>query len=174
MSSGGGVSLFTPGAVDAYFGSHASFAYQPSSEISLLNSFKRLALNQKWSDEKRKAEKKKFHTAVDSEFTARVGKGFDLKDWQRLAKVIGITPLPSTITQCRKAIKKENINIYHILHAYRRAKELDDINKIEACGDIRRFKSVGELRKYTQKHKMFYPKETAKGSVLKGLLKQLR
>ncbi|KAK6537407.1 hypothetical protein TWF694_011594 [Orbilia ellipsospora] len=170
----GGVSLFKPGAVDAYFGRHAGFTYEPSPEISLLNGFKRLAIDQKWSDAKRKIERKKFHEAVDSEFTTRVGKGFDLSDWQRLAKVIGIVPLPGTVTQCRKAIKKENINIYHILHAYRRAKELDDISKIEPCTDIRRFKSVGELRKYTQKHKMFYPKETAKGSVIKGLLKQLR
>ncbi|KAK6525910.1 hypothetical protein TWF281_010953 [Arthrobotrys megalospora] len=170
----GGVSLFQPGAIDKYFQSHRSFGYTPSAEISVLKAFKRLAVNQGWNDKRRKQEKERFQAAVDTEFTARVGSGFALSDWQRLAKVIGIEPLPQTITQCRKTIKKENINIYHILHAYRRATEMKDINNIEACKDIQRFKSVGELRRYTHAHNMFYRKEFAKGSVLKGLLKQLR
>ncbi|KAF3904931.1 hypothetical protein ABW20_dc0109074 [Dactylellina cionopaga] len=170
----GGVSLFQPGAIDNYFQSYASFNYQPAAEISVLKAFQRLAISQKWTPEKRTQERSKFHEAVDAEFTARVGTGFALSDWQKLAKVIGIAPLPTSITQCRKIIKKENINIYHILHAYRRAESIDDIDKIEPCRDITRFKNVRELRTYTQKRKMFYPKERAKGSVLKGLLKHLR
>ncbi|KAK6343526.1 hypothetical protein TWF730_011116 [Orbilia blumenaviensis] len=170
----GGVSLFRPGAIDRYFQSHRSFEYTPSAEASVLKSFKRLAINQKWDENRRVQEKKKFQAAVDAEFTARVGNGFALIDWQRLAKVIGIEPLPQSITQCRKMIKRENINIYHILHAYRRAREIQNIDDIRPSTEIQRFKSVGELRRYTQKHGMFYSKEQAKGSVLKGLLKHLR
>ncbi|RVD89682.1 uncharacterized protein DFL_000679 [Arthrobotrys flagrans] len=169
-----GVPLFQPGAIDNYFQGHSSFGYNPSPEASVLRTFKRLAISQGWDEERRKKEKAKFQTAVDVEFTARVGSGFALSDWQRLAKVIGIEPLPVTITQCRKMIKKENINIYHILHAYRRATEVKNIEDVEACKDIRRFKNVAELRKYTLNHGMFYKKEFAKGSVLKGLLKRLR
>ncbi|KAK6507713.1 hypothetical protein TWF481_006135 [Arthrobotrys musiformis] len=167
-----GVSLFRPGAIDNYFQSHRSFEYTPSSESSVLRTFKRLAISQGWGEDRKQKEKAKFQTAVDKEFTARVGGGFALEDWQRLAKVIGITPLPGSVTQCRKAIKKENINIYHVLHAYRRAREAERIEDVEVCKDIRRFKNVAELRKYTQNHSMFYRKEFAKGSVLKGLLKK--
>ncbi|KAF3275274.1 hypothetical protein TWF970_006995 [Orbilia oligospora] len=166
-----GVPLFQPGAIDKYFQSHHSFSYTPTSSASVLKTFKRLATNQGWGEDRKKQEKEKFQKAVDAEFTARVGSGFELVDWQRLAKVIGVEPLPVSITQCKK---KENINIYHVLHAYRRAIEVKNIEDVQACKDIRRFKNVAELRKYTQKHKMFYRKEYAKGSVLKGLLKYLR
>ncbi|KAK6336983.1 hypothetical protein TWF718_009770 [Orbilia javanica] len=169
-----GVPLFKPGAVDKYFQRYQSFGYNPSSETSVLKTFKRLAISQGWSEGRRREEKGKFQTAVDVEFTERVGSGFALEDWQRLAKVIGIEPLPGSITQCRKMIEKENINIYHILHAYRRATEVMSIEDVEACKGITRFRNVAELKRYTQKHKMYYRKEYAKGSVLKGLLRRLK
>ncbi|KAK6512992.1 hypothetical protein TWF506_009154 [Arthrobotrys conoides] len=173
-NSNNGVPLFQPGAIDTYFQSHNSFDYNPTSTTSVLKTFKRLAINQGWDEERRRQEKGKFQKAIDVEFTDRVGSGFLLEDWQRLGKVIGIEPLPGSITQCKKMIKKENINIYHILHAYRRATEVENVEDVEACKDVRRFKTVAELRKYTQNHKMYYQKEFAKGSVLKGLLKHLR
>ncbi|EPS43905.1 hypothetical protein H072_2035 [Dactylellina haptotyla CBS 200.50] len=170
----GGVTLFQPGAIDNYLGGHRGFVYEPSAEISVLKAFKRLAISQGWGDKKKEQEKKKFYAAVDTEFGARVGSGFNLTEWQRLAKFIGIEPLPVTITQCKKMIKKENINIYQILKAYRKAQEVKNIDLIKPCPDIQRFKSTAELRKYTQKHNMYFPKQWAKGSVLKGLLKELR
>lgn len=96
---------FVPGQVDEYFQGHRSYSYTPSADISVLKEFKRLAIDQKWDEKRREKEKKAFYVAVDAEFTARVGKGNSLIEWQRLAKVIGIDPLPQTITQCRKVTK---------------------------------------------------------------------
>ncbi|KAJ6258256.1 hypothetical protein Dda_7175 [Drechslerella dactyloides] len=168
-----GVSLFQPGAVDRYLQSHSGSTYQPSSEVSVIKAFQRLAIGQDWTPKQREKQKKNFHAAVDAEFTERVGTGFTLFEWQRLVKIIGIEPIPSSITQCRKAIQKENINIFHILQAYRRATEIDDLDLIQPSKEITRFPSVGKLRAYTRKNKMFYRKENAKGSVLKGLLRVL-
>ncbi|KAF3905108.1 hypothetical protein ABW21_db0201492 [Orbilia brochopaga] len=164
-----GVPLFRAGPVDRYLQSHHGSTYQPSSEVSVINAFKRLAISQNWTIKQRNAERKRFHEAVDAEFGERVGGGCTLFEWQRLAKVVGIEPVPSSITQCQ-----ENINIYHILHAYRRAVEITDLNLIEPSSDITRFPSVGKLRAYTRKHTMYYPKNSAKATVLKGLLKHLR
>ncbi|KAK6346675.1 hypothetical protein TWF696_006793 [Orbilia brochopaga] len=173
-ASRSGVPLFQAGPIDQYLLSYDGSGYEPSSDVSVIKAFQRLAISQKWSPKKREEEKKKFHAAVDAEFADRVGTGNTLFEWQRLAKLIGINPIPSSITQCKKAIGKENINIFHILHAYRRATEINDLALIKPSSEITRFPSVGKLRAYTHKHKMFYSKEKAKGTVLKGLLKKLR
>ncbi|KAF3937283.1 hypothetical protein ABW19_dt0201170 [Dactylella cylindrospora] len=172
---GEGVRLFNAGAVDEFFGGYRrhGFEYEASAQTSLIKTFKKLAISQNWTDKQKEAARKKFHTAVDAEFSERVGKGFTLFEWQRLAKLIGIEPIPTTITQCRKVIAQENINIYQILQAYRRATEISNINLIKPCHEIQRFKTVKELRKYTKKHGAYFPKEIAKGSVLKGLLRRL-
>ncbi|KFX88482.1 hypothetical protein V490_07606 [Pseudogymnoascus sp. VKM F-3557] len=86
-----------------------------------------------------------------------------LENWQKLCRDLGIVPVPSSITQCKKEIKKIYVNIYQFLH------------QIRTGEPATRFSSQKELAKYCNGGtKRKFPREYAKErGALAGLLHYL-
>jgi len=73
-----------------------------------------------------------------------------LANWQKLCTDVGMDEIPTSITQCRKALNKVWVNIYDFLDAKAEGKP------------VRKFKSEWALAKYTLDTGKVYPKKHAK------------
>ncbi|KFY01885.1 hypothetical protein O988_02482 [Pseudogymnoascus sp. VKM F-3808] len=106
---------------------------------------------------KTRAEKAK------EEFKRYFPNAHKLENWQKLCRDLGIVPVPSSITQCKKEIKKIYVNIYQFLH------------QIRTGEPATRFFSQKELAKYCNGGtKRKFPREYAKErGALAGLLHYL-
>ncbi|KAL2259467.1 hypothetical protein VTK26DRAFT_6849 [Humicola hyalothermophila] len=87
--------------------------------------------------------------AIVREFEKYFGTG-TLEDWQRLCRDIGIGGDLSSITKCRKALRRVHINIHDLLEAVKRGQT------------PHRFASVQELAAYTVRERKMYPKHYVK------------
>ncbi|GJC84039.1 hypothetical protein ColLi_06877 [Colletotrichum liriopes] len=112
---------------------------------------------------KTKGKKTKAEDAVDffSQWDEYFGKR-ELADWQRLCRDLGLPDdLPSK-TQCRKALEKVHVNIKQFLDA------------MEGGGEIKFFKSVRQLARYTRKKRLWMPKKNLpKGDPLGKLRREI-
>lgn len=89
--------------MDAFFATYPSFTHEP--EASYFTEFNRLLEHYGWSEKAHARRKalKRFRTALTVEFNTRFGTDHkDLEAWQNLCVVLGLEPVPESITQCRK------------------------------------------------------------------------
>lgn len=86
-----------------------------------------------------------------------------LEGWQSLCEEVRISVVPNSITQCKKALAKINVNLIDLIDSRRTGQPLG------------LFQSKALLMRYTcqgGKHKKMFPKEDSKeNGFLKGLLK---
>ncbi|PQE29306.1 transcription factor Zn C2H2 protein [Rutstroemia sp. NJR-2017a BBW] len=106
-----------------------------------------------------KQSKKTRKKTVVGDWEDYFGNETNLANWQRLCTDVGIEELPTSITQCRKALGKVWVNIYDFLDA-------------KAAGKpIKKYKSERQLAAYTLNSGKIYPKKHAKeGGPAKVLL----
>ncbi|KAF1988577.1 hypothetical protein K402DRAFT_391804 [Aulographum hederae CBS 113979] len=87
-----------------------------------------------------------------------------LDDWQRLCRACGVDDgeVPGSITQCKNALKKKNVN-------------LCDLSEALKNGTVAKsFPSLNQLRKYSKdQHKMVRKSEVKGDRLLKGMLREL-
>ncbi|KAF8988973.1 hypothetical protein BDQ17DRAFT_1393360 [Cyathus striatus] len=86
----------------------------------------------------------------------------DLNAWKHLCQIIGINPVPEKLKECRKAVKKTNVNLMDLLETKR-------------TGDlVTVFESQKALSVYTKRTGKYFPKEQAHaGGILKYLLRKI-
>jgi hypothetical protein len=86
-------------AAEGFDGS-ANFDIDP--DASIVTEFNRLALQNNWK-KKSSAYKKNRARLVKHEFDALFGANLsNLQSWQRICQAVGITDIPSSVTQCKK------------------------------------------------------------------------
>ncbi|KAL4917604.1 hypothetical protein BDW62DRAFT_201629 [Aspergillus aurantiobrunneus] len=98
-----------------------------------------------------------------AEFIRCFGAGTKLQQYQALYQALGLEePVPTSITQCRKALGRVHVNLIDLIDANRLGKE------------VRKFQSVAALAKYTRKKQKAFPKAAAKKEgVLRDLLREI-
>ncbi|KAF2495153.1 hypothetical protein BU16DRAFT_461387 [Lophium mytilinum] len=85
-----------------------------------------------------------------------------LESWQALCSEVSIEPIPQSITQCRKALARVNVNICDLLDCRRTG------------GKVHLFRTKWQLIRYTHLKKRMFPKEAAKeDGFLRALLKNI-
>ncbi|KAG6289710.1 hypothetical protein E4U45_007537 [Claviceps purpurea] len=150
------------GPIDLFFSTYQQFNYDPHSKV--WDEFNRLAKFYHWqqgSEEGKKA-RNLFRQALVDEFGANYGESDNKLDvLQRLCEKLEITPMPQSITACKKAIKGVYVNIV-------------DFIDCERTGEpIHKFASLGHLRRYTKKTGKYFPRKQAKRSLLLRFLLQV-
>ncbi|KAF2835119.1 hypothetical protein M501DRAFT_1020114 [Patellaria atrata CBS 101060] len=134
------------------------FNYEPTATVEA--NFERLAKNQGW---KQHTDEYRFfrEQAYDSEFNEHFGDN-KLAAWQEFCGELGVTIIPSSITQCKKTIQTMRVNIINLLEHRRNPSAVP----------LLRFNNYKAFRKYTKKH--IYPKACAKkNEFLKTLLRRI-
>jgi hypothetical protein len=93
----GGIEITTP--IDAFFATFPSFDYDP--HRSAAAEFQRLRRHQQWREPSEYEDaRRRFHTAFEAEFNSTFGGS--IADWRRLCDVVGITPVPESLTKAKK------------------------------------------------------------------------
>ncbi len=146
----------------------ADFDIDPTA--SIVTEFNRLAIQNDWKKHSKQYKEQRSYL-VTQEFSAYFGSNFStLAAWQALCQAVGITDIPSSITQCQKVgksprylpkselsmsqlLKKTYVNIFDLIDAAR-------------TGTVARtFPNNKKLAAYT-KHGKIFPKEKAKSNLL--------
>src|SRR5216110_1793386 len=100
--------------IEAFFAQYPSFVYQPSSDWRQVGPFNALARHCGWSKTRRKSEFKSFKRTwirvVESEFS-----GSSLLHYQSLCEDLDITPIPSTMEECKSVLKGIFVNIVDLM-----------------------------------------------------------
>ncbi|KAF1992671.1 hypothetical protein P154DRAFT_203439 [Amniculicola lignicola CBS 123094] len=124
--------------------------------------FELLTLHEGWSKKSKKQRQRKAEL-FEEEFKAQFTEGkTKLESWQALCKEVGIDPVPSSITQCRKALHGVLVNIVNLMDHRQHGAQIPLI----------KFASLREFRKYTRVHT--FPKREAKQEgFIKDLLRYL-
>ncbi|KAI5801157.1 hypothetical protein EDC01DRAFT_612641 [Geopyxis carbonaria] len=148
--------------MDAFFATYTGFT--PTPGTSFHESFAALAAHRGWSPTGNAHARahRKFREALVVEFNNRFGTDDrSLANWQNMCALLGVHPVPTSITQCRKTLKRTHVNLVDLLQA-------------QSVDDIRVFENYRALRTYTQDNQLFFPKKQAKaGGLLKALLREM-
>jgi hypothetical protein len=96
--------LNTPAASvtsSSYFSSFLGSGFTPDPSSTLEDDFERLSLQEGWrpGSSERVAQ---WRRALESELEAQFGEANKLESWQALCAELGVRPIPTSITQCRK------------------------------------------------------------------------
>ncbi|KAK7689716.1 hypothetical protein QCA50_006355 [Cerrena zonata] len=149
--------------IDAFFAAYKKFAYDPTQPI--MKQFNSLAATLNlWRSKERKDEVyDDLRRAMVQDFNETFGvDANDLKAWQRLCRMLDISPIPGTIHTCRLELSNLFVNIVDLLEAVRNGTP------------IGRFESLDALREYTQEEEKFFPRNhPLAGGVLKALLRRV-
>lgn len=89
--------------MDEFFSQFKDFTPDPNS--SLITNFDLLTVSRGWAPHgrARTRARRDFRNAMIDEFNRTYGTDYkNLESWQNLCRVVGIDPVPETITQCRK------------------------------------------------------------------------
>lgn len=173
--------------MDAFWARFQGFTPDPNS--SLITNFNLLSTAQNWAPAGRARSRahRRFRSAMIDEFNATYGTdNNDLESWKNLCRVVGIDPVPETITQCRKVrldllfsseIWRFDANM-EVSKAVRRTHvnlvDLIDNDVRNAGGQVKKFKTLRQLREYTHETEKYFPKNPAKaGGILKALLRDM-
>ncbi|KAF7514064.1 hypothetical protein GJ744_004389 [Endocarpon pusillum] len=137
----------------------ASFDIDPTA--SIVTEFNRLAIQKSWKKDSEQYKKQRARL-VNQEFNAYFGSNLNnLAAWQALCKAVSITPIPSSVTQCKKLLKKVYVNIYDLIDAAR-------------LGEVARtFPSNQKLAAYTRQNKIFPKREAKLNKLLKFMLRHI-
>ncbi|KAK7686077.1 hypothetical protein QCA50_010889 [Cerrena zonata] len=149
--------------IDAFFAAYKKFAYDSTQPI--MKQFNSLAVTLKlWRSKEHKDEVyDDLRRAMVQDFNETFGvDANDLKAWQRLCRMLDISPIPGTIHTCRLELSNLFVNIVDLLEAVRNGTP------------IGRFESLDALREYTQEEEKFFPRNhPLAGGVLKALLRRV-
>ncbi|ERF75978.1 hypothetical protein EPUS_01344 [Endocarpon pusillum Z07020] len=154
----------------------ASFDIDPTA--SIVTEFNRLAIQKSWKKDSKQYKNQRARL-VNQEFNAYFGSNLnDLAAWQALCKAVGITTIPSSVTQCKKVqnshpspiwlslipfqlLKKVYVNIYDLIDAAR-------------LGEVARtFPNNQQLAAYTKPNKVFPKREAKLNKLLKFMLRHI-
>ncbi|CAL1699400.1 unnamed protein product [Somion occarium] len=125
-----------------FFAPYPEFDYDASKPV--MPEFERLCAVRSWGPKKRR---KVYHR---------------LQDGLSLCEEVRISPIPSSIKQCRKALARVHVNLYDLIDARRLGKR------------VKVFRSLPEMRNYTLQTGRIFPKDRAKaGGVLRALLREI-
>lgn len=89
--------------MDSFYSRYKSFT--PNPNVSVIENFQLLTISQGWAPGGRARGRayRNFRNAIIEEFNATYGTDDrDLSSWQNLCRVVGVEPVPETITQCKK------------------------------------------------------------------------
>ncbi|KAG5996414.1 hypothetical protein E4U54_002570 [Claviceps lovelessii] len=149
--------------IDLFFGRYNQFAYNPHAES--WSEYFRMCAFFRWTKHSKKERKVRtlFQDAIVAEFGALYGADENKLDTlQRLCGKLDIFPVPQSITSCKKAVRSVHVNI------------MDFVDCERTGNPVHKFRSVGQLKRYTFSHEKFFPKEQAKeSSLLRYLLRRL-
>ncbi|KAI0310461.1 hypothetical protein OF83DRAFT_1088352 [Amylostereum chailletii] len=150
--------------LQTFFDAYPTFTYDPSG--SPIHEFGRMCQFFGWHNAYTTARKKAytaFRRALVDEFNAKFGTDANkLAPWRALCQTIGISPIPESVTKCKKAMKAVHVNL------------VDLVDPSLANKKIHKFRNVHELAAYTQETGKIFPKNAAKaGGVLKYLLREI-
>ncbi|QRV85704.1 hypothetical protein RhiJN_13722 [Ceratobasidium sp. AG-Ba] len=146
----------------AFFAQFEGFEYDPAKSVA--SEFKRLKGTSRWKKGiDRPQTLKNYKLALVLQFNDTYGTDQnDLGSWQNLCRAVGIENAPDTLSACKKAVTKTNVNL------------VDLVDMPNTQKPVTRYETVKQLSKYTKKHGKIFPRDEAKaGGILKYLLRQL-
>ncbi|KAG5944996.1 hypothetical protein E4U53_006772 [Claviceps sorghi] len=176
------------GPIDSFFKRYHQFQHNPHAEA--WSEYHRMVSFFNWTTNNKKERRanRLFQEAIVAEFGASYGVDENKLDvLQRLCEKLEISPVPQSITSCKKvnpsfmsrwtkldpglfdkltcanqAVKSVHVNIMDFVDCERTGRP------------IHKFASAGELRRYTKSQKKFFPKKEAKeSSLLRYLLRRI-
>ncbi|KAH0598160.1 hypothetical protein MHUMG1_04532 [Metarhizium humberi] len=150
--------------IGTFFAAYPDFDYEPTNEV--WSEYRRLVKRYGWNtkSQEEKEANASFRIALVEQFGSIYGTDENkLEALQRLCGKLGIDPIPTSITACKKAIKRIHVNI------------VDFVDSERTGEPVRKFGSVGKLAKYTWENGKVFPKKQAKrNSLLRFLLRRLQ
>ncbi|KAF8957360.1 hypothetical protein BDZ97DRAFT_1763059 [Flammula alnicola] len=148
------------GPLAQYFAEYPSFVPNPNkSATSEFNRMCKVIHLAPRSDAK-EAARAAFKDALTQEFNEIYGTEINsLASWQTLCARIGISPIPTTLEECRQIVMNTHVNL---------------VDLTTGSGTIQIFQSVQELSQYTIENRKFFPSENAHaGDLLRYLLRHI-
>lgn len=144
-----------------FFAPYPEFDYDASKPV--MPEFERLCAVRSWGPKKRRKVYHRLQDGLVGEFNQQFGVDeTSLDAWQSLCEEVRISPIPSSIKQCRKALARVHVNLYDLIDARRLGKR------------VKVFRSLPEMRNYTLQTGRIFPKDRAKaGGVLRALLREI-
>ena len=150
-----------------FFTGYPGFNYDASIPANIL--FRQLRQHMGWADNSPGLEQARtgFRAALVLEFNAGYGTDItDINAWHSLCTVLRVDPLPDSVSQCRKIVKRIHVNIFDLV---------DVRSGALPVAQLRLFQTQRQLRKYTKRRNKIFPKGDAKaGGILKYLLREIR
>ncbi|PPR03688.1 hypothetical protein CVT24_007409 [Panaeolus cyanescens] len=103
-----------------------------------------------------------YDEALTKQFNEVYGTNLDdYSAWYTLLSRIGINPIPSTVSECKKIIKQTHVNL------------LDLTQATDPNSTVETFSTQSELRTYSIRTRKFFPREEIhSGDILKYLLRK--
>lgn len=156
-------------AEQAYFNRFPDFERDP--QAKLRDEFNQLAISEGWKKRNRsdtyKKEREEYVSALADTYIGSIERGGaveKLAGLQGLCQDLRISPIPTSITQCKKELKKVNVCIIDLIDSRRLGTQVD------------RFSTPRELQAHITTAKHYFPKDGAKNKadgILKVLLKRM-
>lgn len=133
---------------DGFFSQYPEFDHDPTAP--LVAEFQRLSLQRGW-----KAGGKKYRQSRQKcfaqEFEHHYGHASDkLAGWQALCADLYVSPTPSSIKQCKKALSRISVNLVDLVDSHRTGEK------------VKLFPSKNALRNYSINHNKIFSKRQAK------------
>jgi hypothetical protein len=165
------------------FDGFADFDRDPTASIA--SEFGRLAIQNDWKKGSKKYRKQRAEL-IEYEFGVHFGSNLhSLEDWQALCKAVGITNIPSSITQCKKVrqrkVGRADGNLLPRLTCFSpqllKGKHVNIFDLVDAARSgtaARTFPTSQQLADYTMDNDKIFPKKAAKSNkLLKFMLRHL-
>ncbi|KAF8244949.1 hypothetical protein K440DRAFT_635592 [Wilcoxina mikolae CBS 423.85] len=169
----------TTSPVNTFFSAFRDFTHNPRQPAAA--EFERLCAQKRWSHDSApfREARKDFCEAIETEFNTVFGAG-EVWDWKYLCLVLGVDPMPKSITQARNvALPPINVNIFD-LRDYEQVFRSRNEGSNETPGNVpvalklELFPTVKALAKYSKKNGKIYPKKAAKvQGALRFMLRRL-
>ena len=132
----------------------------------------------RWDKETAKAAREKLKDALTKQFNSKYGTDVDdIKNWQLLSNVLGISPASEDLDECRHVSRKLfhfiqfSIILQVVLNTH---VNLVDLVMHDTDRPLKLFNTEFELSIYTQESQKFFPRKNVHaGGVLKYLLRRI-
>ncbi|KAF8535865.1 hypothetical protein BDD12DRAFT_891642 [Trichophaea hybrida] len=156
----------TTSPVNTFFSAFRDFTHNRHQPAAA--EFKRLSAQKRWSCDSApfREARKGFGEAIEIEFNTVFGSGE--VDWKYLCLVLGVDPMPKSITQARNvALPPINVNIFDLCDyekVFRSKKECSNetSGNVPKASKLEFFPTVKALAKYSKKNDKIYPRKVAK------------
>ncbi|KAF8988974.1 hypothetical protein BDQ17DRAFT_1257362 [Cyathus striatus] len=137
--------------------------YRYNKNTPITKEFRKLRKAYHWKGRVLSRKRQQYREAIVDQFNSAYGTDVhDLNAWRHICQIIGISPVPETITDCKKAVKHVHINL------------VDLVDTKRTGSSIKRFNSEVALSNYTMSTEKIFPKlEARAGGILKFLLRNI-